>query len=140
MRYILSICLVFVSAIALAQVDTVSLKEAMSNLDHALISKDEKALVQLLHNDVSYGHSNGWVQSKADIVNDLKSGKLVYTKLDKINVTVVAINKDWATARINSNAEGIVNGNPFQFKLHILQVWLKTKTGWQLFARQSTKL
>ena len=140
MRYILSICLLFVSAITSAQVDSVSLKEAMANLDQALETKDEKALVQLLHNDVSYGHSNGWVQNKADIVNDLKSGKLVYTKLDNISVTIAAINKDWATARITTNAEGIVNGNSFQFKLHILQVWLKTKTGWQLLARQSTKL
>jgi len=140
MRYILSICLFFVSAITSAQVDSIALKEAMSNLDHALITKDEKALLQLLNNDVSYGHSNGWVQSKADIVNDLKSGKLVYTKLDNISVTIIAINKDWATARVNTNAEGIVNGNSFQFKLHILQVWLKTKTGWQLVARQSTKL
>jgi hypothetical protein len=140
MRYILTICLIFVSAIALAQVDSVSLKQAMSNLDQALISKDEKALVQLLHNDVSYGHSNGWVQNKANIVDDLKSGKLVYTRLDNISVTIITINKEWATTRINTNAEGSVNGNPFQFKLHILQVWLKTKTGWQLLARQSTKL
>jgi len=61
MRYILSICLFFVSAIAAGQADSVSLKEAMSNLDQALIRKDEKALVQLLHNDVSYGQPNDWV-------------------------------------------------------------------------------
>ena len=111
MKYILTICLFFTSAIAFAQVDSVSLKEAMSNLDKALINKDQKALVQLLHQDVSYGHSNGWVQ-----------------------------NNKWATVRINTNAEGKGNGNSFQFKLHVLQVWLKAKSGWQLLARQSTKL
>jgi len=140
MKYILTICLFFTSAIAFAQVDSVSLKEAMSNLDKALMNKDQKALVQLLHQDVSYGHSNGWVQNKTDIINDLKSGKLIYDKIENISVTIVAINNKWATVRINTNAEGKVNGNSFQFKLHVLQVWLKAKSGWQLLARQSTKL
>ena len=140
MKYILTICLFFTSAIAFAQVDSVSLKEAMSNLDKALMNKDEKALVQLLHQDVSYGHSNGWVQNKTDIINDLKSGKLIYDKIENNSVTIAAINNKWATVRINTNAEGKVNGNSFQFKLHVLQVWLKAKSGWQLLARQSTKL
>ena len=140
MKYILTICLFFTSAIAFAQVDSVSLKEAMSNLDKALMNKDQKALVQLLHQDVSYGHSNGWVQNKTDIINDLKSGKLIYDKIENNSVTIAAINNKWATVRINTNAEGKVNGNSFQFKLHVLQVWLKAKSGWQLLARQSTKL
>jgi len=140
MKYILTICLFFTSAIAFAQVDSVSLKEAMSNLDKALMNKDEKALVQLLHQDVSYGHSNGWVQNKTDIIHDLKSGKLIYDKIENNSVTIAAINNKWATVRINTNAEGKVNGNSFQFKLHVLQVWLKAKSGWQLLARQSTKL
>ena len=140
MKYILTICLFFTTAIAFAQVDSVSLKEAMSNLDKALMNKDEKALVRLLHQDVSYGHSNGWVQNKTDIINDLKSGKLIYDKIENNSVTIAAINNKWATVRINTNAEGKVNGNSFQFKLHVLQVWLKAKSGWQLLARQSTKL
>jgi hypothetical protein len=140
MRFILTICLFFTTVVAVAQVDSVSLKETMSNLDKALMNKDEKTLVQLLHPDVSYGHSNGWVQSKNDIINDLKSGKLVYNKIENINVMVVAINSSWATVRTNTNAEGIVNGTAFQLKLHILQVWIKMKSGWQLLARQSTKL
>ena len=141
MRFILTICLFLTSAITIAQVDSVSLKEAMSSLDKALINKDEKTLVQLLHADVSYGHSNGWVQNKNDIINDLKSGKLVYNKIENTSVMIVAINNNWATVRTNTNADGIINGTAFQLKLHVLQVWVKAKNGrWQLFARQSTKL
>ena len=140
MRFILTICLLFTSVISIAQADSVSLKEAMSNLDKALINKDEKMLVQLLHADVSYGHSNGWVQNKNDIINDLKSGKLVYSKIENTSVMIVAISNNWATVRINANAEGSINGTAFQLKLHVLQVWMKSMTGWQLLARQSTKL
>ena len=74
MKYIFTICLLFTSVIGFAQIDSVSLKQAMSDLDKALVTKDEKALLQLLHADVSYGHSNGWVQNKTDIINDLRSG------------------------------------------------------------------
>jgi len=139
MKLILAICLLFPIAVA-AQADSISLKESMAKLDRALISKDEASLTALLSADVSYGHSNGWVQNKADIINDLKSGKLVYDKLENIDEKLVTINNNWASTRTDTNAEGKANGNPFQLKLHILEVWLKTATGWQLIARQSTKL
>ena len=140
MRYILTIYFLFVTVLSFAQVDSLSLKEAMSNLDKALVNKDEKALTQLLNADVSYGHSNGWVQTKTDIINDLKSGKLSYDKLENVNEGIVAINNNWATVRTTTNAEAKMNGNVVQLKLHILQVWLKTKAGWQLIARQGVKL
>ena len=140
MKHLFTICLLSVGAISFAQVDSVSLKDAMSRLDKALVGKDEKALSQLLNKDVSYGHSNGWVQNKTEIINDLKSGKLDYDKLENTSLMIAAMNGNWATVRTNTNAEGKLNGNPFQFKLHILEVWLKTSGDWQLLARQSTKL
>ena len=139
-RFILVASLTFVATVAFAQADSVSLKDAVSGLDKALMSKDEKTLTQLLNKDLSYGHSNGWVQNKTDIINDLKSGKLAYDKIENTSSMIAAINGNWATVRTNTNAEGKVNGNAFQFKLHMLEVWLKTNAGWQLIARQSTKL
>ena len=130
----------FTGLVVVAQADSVSLKDALSKLDRALLNKDEKSLKQLLHNNVSYGHSNGWVQTKNDIVSDLKSGKLIYNKIENSSVTIVAQNKNWATIRTNTDAEGEVDHKAFQLKLHVLQVWMKTKQGWQLLARQSTKL
>lgn len=140
LRCFLTVFLFFASAIAAAQVDSISLKESMSSLDKALINKDEKALTQLLAEDLSYGHSNGWVQTKADIINDLKSGKVIYNKIENTGVTIATINESLATVRINTNVEGSISGNAFQLKLHVLQVWLRTRNGWRLLARQGTKL
>lgn len=140
MRYILTISFLFNTVFSFAQVDSVSLKKAMSDLDKALVGNDQKTLMQLLNDDVSYGHSNGWVQTKTDIINDLKSGKLAYDKLENTSEHVVAINDHWATVRTTTNAEAKMNGNVVQLKLHILEVWLKTKAGWQLIARQGVKL
>ena len=140
MRLIFTIGLFFTGLMVVAQVDSISLKETMHKLDKALMEKDYLSLQRVLHNDVSYGHSSGWVQNRNDIINDLKSGKLVYSKIENNNIMIVAINKNWATIRTNTNAEGSISGTAFNLKLHVLQVWMKTKVGWQLMARQSTKL
>lgn len=140
MRSIFLIGFILTTLASFGQVDSFSLKTAMANLDQALLNKDEIKLSQLLHKEVTFGHSNGWVQNKSDVIWDLQSGKLVYTKIENTSSTIVAFNPQWATVRLNVNADGSIDGKPFQLKLHALQVWLMTRNGWQLLARQSTKL
>ena len=123
-----------------AQIDSIGLKNAMQQLDKALLQKDEVVLKSILHKEVSYGHSNGWIQSKDDILNDFRSGKLTYNTIENNSSAIVKISEKYATVKTNTNAEGIVNGTAFKLTLHIMQFWIKTKKGWQLIARQSTKL
>ena len=122
-----------------AQVDSVGLKEVMQQLDKALLQKDENVLRSVLHKDISFGHSNGWIQSKSDIMGDFKSGKLTYNKFENNSSAIVSISKKYATVKTNTNAEGTVNGTAFKLTIHIMQFWIKTKKGWQLIARQSAK-
>ena len=102
--------------------------------------KDSLALPEVLHNDISFGHSNGWVQTKKDIWDDFVRGKLIYKKIENNSAAIAAINKKWATVRTNTAVEGTVNDRSFNMSLHVLQVWIKTKKGWQLLAGQSAKL
>jgi len=122
-----------------AQIDSIGLKTAMQQLDKALLQKDETVLRSVLHDDLSFGHSNGWIQSKSDILNDFTSGKLTYNKIENNSSAIVKISKQYATVKTNTNAEGTVNGTAFKLTLHIMQFWIKTKKGWQLIARQSAK-
>ena len=137
---VLFVLFLFTTQNSFAQIDSVGLKNAMQQLDKALLQKDETVLKSVLHKDLSYGHSNGWIQSKSDILNDFASGKLTYSKIENNSSAIIVINKDYATVKTNTNAEGAVNGTAFNLKLHIMQFWIKTKKGWQLIARQSTKL
>jgi hypothetical protein len=130
----------FLFNISFAQIDSIGLKNAMQQLDKALLQKDETVLKSVLHKDLSYGHSNGWIQSKSDILNDFTSGKLTYSKIENNSSAIIVITKEYATVKTNTNAEGAVNGTAFKLTLHIMQFWIKTKKGWQLIARQSTKL
>ena|SRR5687767_13065139 len=122
-----------------AQIDSIGLKNTMQQLDKALLEKNESVLRSVLHKDISFGHSNGWIQTRNDILNDFKTGKLVYSKFENNSSAIVSISKKYATIRTNSNAEGTVNGTAFKLTLHVMQFWLKTKKGWQLMARQSAK-
>lgn len=139
MKVLLTIALFLTGLFAFAQIDSLGLKEMMQKLDKALLEKDDAMLQIVLHKDASYGHSNGWIQRKGDVLNDFKSGKLSYSKIENISANIVTINKKWATVRTNTNAEGVVNGNDFKLTMHVMQVWIKTKNGWQLMARQSAK-
>lgn len=136
---VLFVLFLFAVQNSFAQVDSVGLKEVMEQLDKALLQKDENVLQTVLHKEASYGHSNGWIQSKSDILNDFKSGKLTYNKIENNSSAIVTISKKYATVKTNTNAEGVVNGTAFKLTLHIMQFWVKTKKGWQLIARQSAK-
>ena len=135
----MSFLVLFIINSSFAQVDSFGLKDAMQKLDKALLQKDEVVLKSLLHKDVSYGHSNGWIQSKDDILNDFKTGKLTYNNIGNNSSAIVRINKKYATVKTNTNAEGSVNGTAFKLTLHVMQFWIKTKKGWQLIVRQSAK-
>ena len=115
------------------------LKEAVVKLDKALIEKDTILLKQLLHKDVSYGHSNGWVETKSEVIKDLVNGKLSYYKIDTKDLKWTMIN-NVATLRNTSDIKYEVDGKAGELHLHVVQVWLKTNKGWQLITRQSAKL
>ena len=137
MKVWIAIIVLLISSVSFGQ--TSFLKDAVSKLDKALIEKDTATLKQLLHKNLTYGHSSGWVETKDDVVKDLTSGKLVYYTI-KSDSIAWKTDANWASMRSKTKVEVSVNNNKTELNLHVLQVWLKTNKGWQLIARQSTKL
>ena len=137
MKIKLTIFIVFISITGFAQ--TSFLKEAVTKLDKALTTADTTTLKQLLHKDVSYGHSNAWIENKNEMISHLGSGKISYNKIENKDFIWSAA-KDWATVRSKASIDYVLDGKPGALTLHVLQVWIKTNRGWQLLARQSTKI
>jgi hypothetical protein len=138
MKLVLSVFLFFVFGIVSAQNSNESLKKALQTFDKALIEKDSLTLEKLLHAKVSYGHSNGWVENKKDIFSNQRTGYLKYDKIESGEADII-VSKKWASVRTKTHAEGTVNGTGFNIDLNVLQVWIKTKKGWQIVARQAAK-
>ena len=138
MRICITAVLFFISATSFGQ--SSFLKEAAAKLDKALVTKDTTALKQVLHKNLTFGHSNGWVETKDDVLKDVASGKLAYIKINYSDENWINT-KDVATMRATSDVQILSpEGKPTDLKLHVLLVWLKTNKGWQLLARQTTRL
>ncbi len=140
MRVSLTILLLFISAIAHAKhAPYYDLISNIKNFDKALVARDTIRLKELLDDEIGYGHSNGWIQTKRDLINDLYNGKLTYTKISTSDEILVVKDKN-ASMRMTAEVDIVLNGSPMQFKLKVLQVWVKKKKHWVLFARQSVKV
>lgn len=131
--------LLFIYCIGTAQQDTTQVLQAVTRLERALVLKDSMQLEKLLHPDLAYGHSNGWVQSKTDVLKDMSTRYLVYRKIENQAMSIT-VKKRYATVKERISVEGEVKGTVFEMNLFVLQWWRKTRKGWQLMMRQSTKL
>ena len=139
MKYLVTILLLFVSIGTFAQKPDIKvLDKAIADFDKALINKDSAALKHLLGNDLTYGHSNGWVQTKKEIIADLFNGKLIYKTISAKEENRT-IDGNSAAVRSVADIDCVMDGKPLSFKLKVLQVWIWKNKHWELFARQSVK-
>ena len=138
MRYLLTILSLFISLNVFSQ-DAAGLKEAITGFNTALVNKDSVAIRTLVSDKLSYGHSNGWIQTKKDIVADLYNGKISYTTIGQGEEDIV-MEGNTACVRNEASIVAVMNGKTLQFKLKVLQVWIWNEDGWKLLARQSVKI
>ena len=119
--------------------DKKGVANAMGSFDVTLIAKDSVALKKLLHDELSYGHSNGWIETKSELVADLYNGKLTYKKI-KAQEPEILIEGNSAWARTTVEIDVMMDGKAMSFNLKVLQVWVWKNKRWELFARQSVKM
>ena len=106
----------------------------------ALVSNDTMLLKELTDDNLSYGHSNGWVESRKEVMEDLKSGLLTYQRYDEDSVTVTMNESNTiANVRFVADIDATMKGNSYAFHLKVLEVWVRKTKNWMLFARQAVK-
>jgi len=140
MRLLLTIMLALITMTVQAQQpDYGSLSHSISDFDHALETHDSAALKWLLSDKVSYGHSNGWIESKQEVISDLFNGKLSYKKIEttKPEITTSGV---VAAVRNIASIDAALDGKLMSFRLKVLQVWQWENNHWVLFARQSVSM
>ena len=112
---------------------------AIEALTKAMVGADKAQLEELVADQLSYGHSGGVIETKAQFVDVIVSKKTVYKTitLSEPSTTVVGNN---AIARHIFSAEFESGGKPGSAKVGILQVWHKQDGRWKLLARQAFRL
>jgi len=139
--FIILACLSIPAAARGSQLNEAALKRASEQLDRALEQKDSMQLSHLLSPRLQYGHSNGWIESKEQLIADLFNGKLTYKAITLHSVLPPPV-IEGRTGLVRSviTADILLDGKPLNLKLSVLQVWLFEKGRWILIGRQSTKV
>jgi hypothetical protein len=100
--------------------------------------KDEAALSALLHDSVQYVHSNGWVETKAEVIENIATGYLIYRN--------VQVNK--ASCRFEGNAAVVIGDGDFSVSLRdqaieipllYTEVYIWQEGAWRLFSRHACR-
>ena len=138
MKRILLLLVVFSFVFANAQTEEEKLTATIKEFHQALVNKNTASINQQTDKALSYGHSNGWVQTKADVIKDLETGKIVYNSF-KEDSLAITINESMANARFVADINATMNGNTATTHLKVLEVWVKKGKRWILFARQGVK-
>lgn len=111
---------------------------AVEFLKKAMIDGSRESLEAIAGEKLSYGHSGGKVENKAEFVEAIASGKSDFVSIDLTDQTIQVSGK---TAIVRHSLSGKTNdkGVPGTVKLHILTVWQKTHGKWVMIARQAVK-
>lgn len=135
MRWLITIALFFSGFLAIAQQDT-DVVQRMKEF-HELMVKGSSSVKQYLDDSLSYGHSNGWIENKKDFISDLGT-RIDYhsIKEDSINA---GVNGKVAHIRFIGVFDATLDGKQNQFRLRVLEIWVKKKKGWKIFARQAVR-
>ncbi|HEY6505783.1 MAG TPA: nuclear transport factor 2 family protein [Chitinophagaceae bacterium] len=138
MKQFFTIGLFLASLVVVAQTDEVKLTATIKEFHQALVKKNTVSVNQQTDKALSYGHSNGWVETKTDLLKNLETGYMSYLdyKEDSMNVVV---NGNVAHARFIADIKASLNGNNGNFHLKVLEVWVKKGKRWLLFARQAVR-
>jgi ketosteroid isomerase-like protein len=113
--------------------------KAVEALRKALMEKDKTRLEQLAADQLSYGHSSGKVQTKAEFVDGVMTSKATVKSLTFPELSIAVVGNA-AVARHLYESEMETDGKPTNVKIGALQVWQKQDGNWKLLARQGFKL
>ena len=130
--------LLFITVSVIAQTEEAKLVTTVKEFHQALVQKNTISLNQQTDKALSYGHSNGWVQTKTDLIKDFETGLISYQSIKEDSINVL-INGNMANVRFVSDISATLRGNATSFHLKVLEVWVKKGKRWLLFARQAVR-
>ena len=106
----------------------------------SLMQNNDSNILNLFEKDVSFGHSNGWVQNLDDFKKDFNSKKVIYNNIHQIEISEVKKNRKIYSIRRKIKVSGVYKNQNFEMMLGLLEIWKKEKSIWKLWSRQSVEI
>ncbi|MBI4892766.1 MAG: nuclear transport factor 2 family protein [Acidobacteria bacterium] len=117
-----------------------AVEEAERGWAKGVTTNDFALLGKVLGDDLSYTHSTGALDTKASYIDNLKTGKARYLKVDHEDLKVRLLSKDTAIAICRAAVVTIQNGKENPARLTFLHVFVNRHGQWQMVAHQSARL
>jgi hypothetical protein len=110
---------------------------AVEALRKAMIAGDRAGLDKIAAAELSYGHSSGRLENKAEFIEALASGKSGFSAIELEGQTIKVLDK---IALVRHTFHGTRRKEGDKVKLYTLRIWLQQQDQWKLLARQAAKL
>lgn len=97
------------------------------------------SLNNILDDRIQYVHSNGWVQNKKEVIDDIRSGKLT---MNNVTVTEASarVYKGFVIVNGKGNFNVLTEGKSVDIDLFYTEVYAKRANGWLLVSRHANRL
>ena len=100
----------------------------------AMVKRDVATLEKILGDDLSYTHSNMLMETKADVIKGITSGRTNYKAIE------------FKTTKVRQYGNTVVTNHEMIFaqpersnRVFVTMVWAKQSGGWQMVQRQATR-
>jgi len=121
-----------------AGADEKAVLAALDTWKDAMVKKDRAALEKIFHADLSYAHSGGQLETKAQAIPHIVDG-LGWEKIE-LSETTVRLQGKVAIVNGKTDMHQRNKDKPTTIsKLLVLTVWVKGPQGWQMIARQAVR-
>lgn len=119
--------------------DEAALAKSIETLRQGQLEANKAKLDQVTAAQVSYGHSDGRVETKEQFINGVMNRKQVQKSLAFPELKAFVAG-DTAVVRHIYLGESELDGKQNTTRIGALQVWQKQADGWKLLARQGFRL
>jgi ketosteroid isomerase-like protein len=119
--------------------DEAAVKKAVEEFSTAYIKQDKAQLEAMTAPQLSYSHSDGRIQDKAEFIKGVMDRKGTVKSLEFPDLKIYVVG-DVGIARHLWVSDTEQDGKVTNTKIGVMQVWQKEGGGWKLLARSSYRL
>jgi ketosteroid isomerase-like protein len=119
--------------------DDAAVSAAVEDLRKASLAADTAKLTALSDDQITYGHSDGRVQNKAEMLDGFKARKATVKSIDFPDLKI-AVAGNVAVSRHRYVSDSELDGKANHVDIGVIECWHKQGADWKLLGRQGYKL
>lgn len=127
------------AAVSAQPAEEAAVAQAVERFRAAMLAADRGQLDALTAPQLSYGHSGGAVENKAQFLDVVAGKRTVYKSITHSDQSIGMAGDD-AIVRHVFSTDFESGGNPASARVGVMQVWQKQGGQWRLLARQAFRI